>query len=125
MFKRREVPVLQDKLYALYDKVADRYTHFGFFPNDAVYVREMVSHRMSFPLNFEDTQCVEVLSYNSLDGFTVRPIEWTVWHTPDNVSALLKPLGVTQAEIDEIAARSDENMKKFSSEIAKHVKVGE
>ena len=35
---------MTEKLYCLYDKVADRYTHFMLATSDGMYVRELIAH---------------------------------------------------------------------------------
>lgn len=64
---------MSDSLYCLYDKVADRFSHFMLASSDGMYVRELVAHRIVFPLNFRDTEvyCLGEFKHNdcyTLDG---------------------------------------------------------
>lgn len=101
-----------DFLYALYDKVADRYTHFMVAQNSAMYVRELVAHRVSFPMTFEDTQPVCLGSLTDiLDKFKPIDVSWTSWKSPESSSELLAPLGLTPAETEAICSKK---IKEFT-----------
>lgn len=105
-------------LYCLYDKVACRYSHFCLANSDGEYVREMIAHRVSFPLNFEDTVCLclgsldfgEFDSYFSSSNFafdssSARVVPWSSWKQPESVADTLVPLGLGTEETV-VAARS-------------------
>lgn len=91
------------KLYCLYDVVADRYTHFMLAENDGMYVREMIAHRVSFPLNFEDcvVKCIDE-NWKCPKG---RSVSWTAWKQPESEAELLAPLGLSAEETRQIVER--------------------
>lgn len=102
---------MTENLYCLYDKVAQRYTHFALASSDGMYVRELVAHRIAFPLNFRDTVPVCLGEFSSFDrNFTidgqkieVRPVSWDAWKAPETTSELLAPLGLPPEETARIA----------------------
>ena len=101
---------MNDKLYCLHDKVADRYTHFLLASSDGMYVRELVAHRIVFPLNFRDTEvfCLGEFSSDgsySLDGkmICLRKVSWDAWKAPETTAELLAPLGLSQEDTSRIA----------------------
>lgn len=101
------------KLYCLYDKIADRYSHFALAENDAAYVREMIAHRVVFPMNFDDF--VPVCVCEETDLFLsdeVKRISWSAWRAPETKADLLKPLQMTSDELQSAIDRSDENDRK-------------
>ena len=101
---------MNDSLYCLYDKVAKRYSHFALASSDGMYVRELVAHRIAFPLNFRDTEvfCLGQFCYDggfSLDGnkIELRSVPWTAWQAPETTADLLAPLGLSQEDTSRIA----------------------
>lgn len=90
-------------LYCLYDKVAKRYSHFMVADSDGMYVREMVAHRVAFPMHFDD---FTPLCLGDLDDHfdDVRDVDWSCWRYPDTEDDLLAPLGLSPDEKKEIVA---------------------
>lgn len=101
-------------LYCLYDKVADRYTHFMLADNDAMYVRELISHRVAFPLNFRDCIPYRVSDFNGLPADAL-PVSWDSWKTPETAAEILSPLGLTDEEISQIIAKRQEKANEKTS----------
>lgn len=113
-------------LYALYDKVAKRCSHFMLAQNDAMYVRELVAHRVAFPLNFSDTVpvCLGTLDFGNIDDIsfsendfdfdpaTAHFVSWTSWKYPESPADLLAPLGVSAEEARQISERK---IKEFAT----------
>lgn len=91
-------------LYCVYDKVSHRFSHFMFADNNAMYVREMIAHRVAFPLNFDD---LEVYKVCTLSEFCARmdlePVSWSDWREPQSKAELLAPLGLSNEEQVEIS----------------------
>ena len=102
---------MTEKLYCLYDKVADRYTHFMLATSDGMYVRELIAHRIAFPLNFRDTipMCLGSFDHHDddfiLDGklLNVHSVFWDAWKAPESTAELLAPLGLPPEETARIA----------------------
>ena len=114
---------MTENLYCLYDKVADRYTHFMLATSDGMYVRELVAHRIAFPLNFRDTVpvCLGKFEHGhmfSLDGQSIgfRKLSWDAWKAPESTAALLAPLGLPPEETARIAR---EKIEKQITELRK------
>lgn len=97
-------------LYCLYDKVADRYTHFMLADNDAMYVRELISHRVAFPLNFSDCIPYRVCSADELHFSDMDKVSWDSWKTPETAAEILSPLGLTDDEISSIIKRRQQTV---------------
>lgn len=102
-------------LYCLYDKVADRYTHFMLADNDAMYVRELISHRVAFPLNFRDCVPYRVCSFDELHFSDMDKVSWDSWKTPETAAEILAPLGLTDDEISQIIAKRQEKANEKTS----------
>lgn len=85
------------KMYCCHDKVADRYTHFMLANTDCEYVREMVMHRVAFPLNFNDLEPLCLGEFKPSRKF--RPVSWNAWRFPDSKAELLGPLGLSADEL--------------------------
>lgn len=101
---------MSDSLYCLYDKVADRFSHFMLASSDGMYVRELVAHRIAFPLNFRDTEvyCLGTVNIDDLitiDGKVLgkRKVSWDAWKAPENTAELLAPLGLSPEETARIS----------------------
>lgn len=88
------------KLYTLFDKVSGHYSHFMLAENDGVYVRELIAHRIAFPLNFRD--CIPMCLGN-FDATGAVPVHWDSWKSPETTAELLAPLGLSQSETVRIA----------------------
>lgn len=99
-------------LYCLYDKVSERYTHFMLADNDAMYVRELISHRVAFPLNFRDCVPYRVCSSDELHFSDMDLVSWDSWKTPETAAEILAPLGLTDDEISSIIKRRQQTVSK-------------
>ena len=102
---------MTEKLYCLYDKVSGRYTHFMLASCDGMYVRELIAHRIAFPLNFRDTvpMCFGELKFKDgdfvLNGkkLFLQSVSWDSWKAPESTAELLAPLGLPPEETARIA----------------------
>lgn len=101
---------MSDSLYCLYDKVADRFSHFMLASSDGMYVRELVAHRIAFPLNFRDTEVYCLGEFKHDERYTLdsniiglRHISWDAWKAPENTAELLAPLGLSPEETARIS----------------------
>lgn len=99
-------------LYCLFDKVGKRYSHFSLAENDASYVREMVAHRVIFPMNFNDFSPLRVCDELELMLDSSEHVPWSAWRAPETKADLLKPLQMTPDELKSVIDRSDENDRK-------------
>lgn len=99
-------------LYCLYDKIGKRYSHFALAENDSAYVREMIAHRVSYPMNFDDFVPVLVCDEVVLSLDVASRIEWSSWRAPETKADLLRPLQMTSDELKSVIDRSDENDRK-------------
>lgn len=98
-------------LYCLKDKVSGRYSHFMLAENDSVYIREMVAHRVAFPMNFDDFDPLCLGEFDIFD-FDSRLVDWKSWRAPESEAELLAPLGCTSDEISAIIARKQQENSK-------------
>lgn len=98
-------------LYCLRDKVSGNFSHFMLAENDSVYVRELVAHRVAFPMNFDDFEPLCLMEFDIMD-FDIRPVDWTAWRAPESEAELLAPLGCTADEISAIIARKQQEKSK-------------
>lgn len=99
-------------MYGLYDKLSHNITHLRLAETPDEYVREMVAHRVSFPMTFDD---FVVYDFGSADRILEpeKEISWSVWRFPETKAELLKPLGLSQEELTETIKRSDEADEKY------------
>lgn len=96
-------------LYCLRDKVSEHLSHFMLAENDAMYVRELIAHRIAFPLNFRDTEPFLVIEdFNNFDLPDFAPVSWTSWQAPETKAELLAPLGLSAQETIDISRRKIE-----------------
>lgn len=100
-------------LYCLKDKISGRYSHFMLAESDSVYVREMVAHRVAFPMNFDDFIPYRLCDFDDLlDKIIESEVSWTSWRAPESEAELLAPLGCTSDEISAIIARKQQDKLK-------------
>lgn len=99
-------------MYGLYDKLSHNITHLRLAETPDEYVREMVAHRVSFPMTFDD---FFVYDFGSADKILdpQKEIPWSVWRFPETKAELLKPLGLSQEELTETIKKSDEADEKY------------
>lgn len=116
-------------LYCMYDKVAEHYSHFMLANSDGMYVREMIAHRVSYPLNFDDCVCLCLGSLDfgnfsvqfgendfDLDTSSAHEVSWSSWQSPESVAQLLAPLGLdTQTTIDIARKRIETQIAEYRS----------
>lgn len=94
---------MKGRLFCLRDKVSGRYSHFAVMENEAMYIREMVVHRVAFPMNFDDYEVVSLGSFEAiLRDSSVEKFPWSAWRYPESKADLLAPLGLTNEEYSEI-----------------------
>lgn len=94
---------MKGNLFCLRDKVSNRYSHFAVMENEAMYIREMVVHRVSFPMNFDDYEVVSLGYFEQiLKNAPVKKFPWSAWRYPESKAELLGPLGLTNQEYSEI-----------------------
>lgn len=116
-------------LYCMYDKVAEHYSHFMLANSDGMYVREMVAHRVAYPLNFDDCVCLCLGSLdfgNFSDSFSegdfvfdsssAHEVSWSSWQSPETVAQLLAPLGLDpQTTIQVARERIEQQISDYRS----------
>lgn len=103
---------VENYLYCLHDKVSGYRTHFMLAPNDGTYVREMIAHRVAFPLNFDDceVECTGLMESDLFDS--VRVVPWTAWRMKEDQAELLAPLGCSPEEVSEIIRNHAKSSEK-------------
>lgn len=113
-FKEPFASTQNTHLYCLRDKLSNRLSHFSLCESPEMYVREMVAHRVAFPMTFDDYEILDYGKASDVLGSPVNIVPWTLWRFPETKAELLKPLGLTPDEIDETVEASDKLDEKRS-----------